>query len=139
MLIRGIYQMILPGTGIPLTYDIDEFISVTGATSLTLSTSPPFVPTAGTYTTMRYAQLIRIDPSIEVLDMGDVMQHNWMNDYDSIEHAYPLPATAPPYDFTSQITISVDASLPGTYSGAQLTCIWCEAFLEQATNLGALA
>ena len=139
LLIRGIYQLILPSSGMPGSYDITEFVSITGANSFQLPTSPAFTPFGGTFTTMRYAQLIRIDPAIEILDFGDAMQKNWMNDYDAIEHAFPQSAIVPPFDYGSQITVSVDANLPSGYTGAQLSCIWCEAFLEQATNLGALA
>lgn len=136
LLIRGIYQLILPSIGLPGSLSIDEYVSITGAGSTSLNIPGPFTPTPGTFTTMRFLMAIRYDPSIYFLDEADAFAHNWLNDYDSIEHAMLINATVPPFNYSSQVVVSIEAEIPSGIPGAEVSCTWCEAFLEQATNLG---
>lgn len=136
LLIRGIYQLTLP-TGVPNNYNMNEYISITGAPATGMLIPTSIVTSAGgVYSTMRFVMAIRYDPFIYALDEADAMQHNWLNLFDSQEHAMIINPTSPPFNYGAQIEVSINAELPSGVPGANLTCLWCESFLEQATNLG---
>jgi hypothetical protein len=138
LFIRGWYQLTFPGGPAVPGYSITEAVSITGGGTFNYPIPPPFTATPGAFTTWIERNFIRIDPDIWFLDRGDVMQFNFANFDDNISHVIQAPPGLPPYDFSSQIQIDILATLPGTFPGATLQCMWAEAFLEQGTNLGKL-
>lgn len=138
LMIRAFYVMTLPGAGTPPTYNIAEGLGITGAGVTPLPTPAAFIPAPGTFSTWIQRHLIRIDPDIWVLDQGDCMQFNFANFTDNVQHVIQVPALVPPYDYTAQIQVDLLATIPPTYPGVTMQCMWCESFLEQGTNLGKL-
>lgn len=119
-------------------YNMQEFFSITGAAPVS---SPPYAAStlvSGIYNTERVIKLIRADPYIYAWDEAQTYQHNSLNDADRNEFILTVPAISPPFLYSSQIMISYDALLPAASGIVTAGAIWCEAFLEQATNLGAL-
>lgn len=138
-MLRCILQREFPASAPVAGYDIQEWASITQATPAILPRPAAFLATAGTFTTERYLQFIRFDPYILALDLADCFNNGWMNNPTDTLHVITVPATAPPFDFTADITISLQELLPSSYAGATITGLWAEAFLEQAANLGALS
>jgi hypothetical protein len=138
VLIRGIYQLTFPtGTPVPL-YSIEEQTVDSQGGIATFIQAPSFTATAGAFSTFFERRFIRFDPNILVIDEWETFQFGRANLYDGTLHAYATDATAPPYDFTQDITLNNIFSLPGSYPSAEITGQWAEAFLEQGINLGTL-
>jgi len=119
-------------------YNMQEFFSITGASSVSPPAYPASTLVAGTYTTLRTIQLLRADPYIFAWDLAQCFQNNALNDPDRAMYCIPIPAISGSFDFGNQIEVSLDALLPPATGSVSAGGIWCEAFLEQATNLGAL-
>jgi hypothetical protein len=120
-------------------YTIDELLTISQSSGAVLIAPTNFIGQTGTFSTGRTIQIIRLDPNVLAWDLGNIFQHNSINENTMDQWINEIPATTPPFDFTQQIQIEFQCSLPGSFPGAQVAGIWCEAFLEQATNLGALA
>jgi hypothetical protein len=135
--IRCIYQMTIGPAGFAGA-TIPETIAITGAAGTAMLVSAPFTGVAGVYNTWIERDLQRADPNILVWDEGDVMAHNWANRYDAIQHVITVPALVPPFDYTSQIEIDLQVSIPVGPPNIAITCLFAEAFIEQGTNLGTL-
>ena len=136
LFIRGAYSLTF-GPGIPVPgYNILETIYSPQLGSVSLPAGAGFLATPGYFSTWIQRNLIRVDPDILMMDLGDCMQHNWANSNNNIAHVLTIGASLPPYDYTQPMQIDLQLDLPGTYPGATATGLWMEAFLEQGTNLG---
>lgn len=138
LIIRGFYVMTVPAALGPPFLTIGEDIVTSQSAAVPLLVSAPFAAPAGTYTTLIERDLVRIDPNIWACDQGDVMQFNWANRYDMQSHMIPISASVPPFDYTVQIQVAIELTIPVTIPGLTIQCLWAEAFLEQAVNLGTL-
>jgi len=138
LIIRGFYKFHIPAAGMPPTYNVTESVQIPNAATIVLPTPPAFIPLPGEYTTWIQRNIVRFDPNMHVTDLGDVMQHNWANLYDSSYHVIPVAPLIAPFDYSTPIQIDLQVTMPIAPAACTITCLWCEAFLEQATNLGKL-
>lgn len=139
VMLRVILQRTFP-SGAPVAgYDIEEWAAISQATPAILPRPAAFTASTGIFTTERYLQFIRFDPYILALDLADCFNNGWMNDQTSAYHVISVPATSPPFDFTQDITLSLQELLTSSFPGATVQGLWAEAFIEQAANLGALS
>ena len=138
LLIRGFYVMTLPAPGAPPTLNILETMNSIQTGPVSLPAPGAFAVTAGIYSTWIQRNLVRVATDIWMCDLGDVMVHSFANNLQNLVHVIQVPPLIPPYDFTVPFTVTVEMNITGPYPGAQIQCIWAEAFLEQGTNLGRL-
>jgi hypothetical protein len=136
LILRGYYLFTIPAGILPPTYNVSEYIDITGAGAIGLATPGAFIPASGNFSSWVEHKLVRMDPVIAYTNLAEAFAFPWFNNNDNQEHVTNLLPAGPPYDYASPITISLQANLPGTIPGAFIQCIWAEAFLEQATNLG---
>jgi len=138
LLIRGWYLFTIAGGGLPPFYNVTEFVRSTQGNNTALLTPAAFAPVAGLYGTWIERRLVRMDPIIRILDMGDVMQFHWANQYNNVIHVQQHAAAVPPFDYSQQMQVDLLFNLPPTIPLGSLAGQFCESFLEQATNLGKL-
>jgi hypothetical protein len=138
LLLRGVLKLTIPPGMMPPTYNISEHIVTSQSAALALPTAPAFVPVAQTFSAFRMHSFIRVDPNMLTYNDGDCDQHATMNQTDAIQHAIAFFPPAAAWDYTQQITLTLNMTLPNTIIGARVDCLWVEAFIEQGTNIGKL-
>lgn len=138
LLIRGIYKFTIPPAGMPPLYNVTEAAAITQAAAAAFLTPAAFAPFPGQYWTWIQRNFVRIDPNIHCADLGDVMQFNFANFYDAQAHVLSVPPLVAPFDYSIPIQVDLSFTMPIGPPLCKIECVWCEAFLEQATNLGKL-
>lgn len=119
--------------------NVESQISVSQANAVNIGNASGFFPQINSNTYSREFRFIRIDPYIYMLNSWEQVPGPDLNSPSYVDWATPIAAIVPPFDYTQEITLQFQASCTGAGSGLQLGGLWCEAFLEQGTNLGALA
>jgi hypothetical protein len=137
-MMRGFYDLTFPaGPSVP-GYTILEAARVTGGLAYSFLTPGPFTAANSLSRTWIQRCFIRIDPDIYVFDVGDTSVHSYANTLVGNDYVRPMSPITPPFDYGSNLQATLGFDLIGGFPGATLTGRFCEAFLEQATNLGKL-
>lgn len=138
LFIRGIYNFAGPPGTAPAFYSAGDSVSTDQSGSFSFPVPGAFPVTGSVYTVYIERLFLRQDPNIWVFDRGDALAHSYFDNCDFQPHLFPTLAITPPFNYGIPIAVNVELNPAGTWPGASFTCIWSEAFLEQATNLGKL-
>lgn len=128
LMVKAFYELVKPGPGPFPAWNIVESIATDQSLALVLPGPGAYVPVAGLFSTFIQRNIIRLDPDLWMMDLGDTMLFSFANDDDNNQHIGPVAAAVPPFDFTIPMTVTLNFTVPATVPGAFIKCFWAEAF-----------
>ena len=139
LMIRGYYTIVLPSPVPPGTGEVWDYITTSQTDPCILNDGLLPDGVSGGQVNWIERCVIRIGGALAMLDRGQCLQFTFGSEWDGLEDVQLIAATVPPLDFSVAITVSLAMKLDASLTLAAATTQYCEAFLEQGTNLGTLS
>ena len=138
LLMRIGYQLLYNSLPNPPGLQLNELVNLSGLGSNLWPSSAGTPPTNPISYSVQERALVRINNTVWAFDYSDIYAHSYFHANDGTEYFFECASGIPDTWFAAEQTISLEVSDPSDSNNYQIIPIWCEAFLEQGTNLGAL-